>query len=515
VTAQAGPSLRRRWDRAVLRLQGRLDGEAADRTLPWALALALFALLVALDAAAIRSLAGGSGLGPWLQAAWAHRTGHRWSPVGGTDPIAGSGSLVAYPLAWATGVVPPEALFTIVQSAALAVAVVPLWRLARRDAQLRVGASITVVAVYALAPTLQRTNLSTFHPEAIALPAILAAYRHARQGDVVRYVVLVALVLACRADLGITVAMLGLLVAFGGRRDLGLPVAVAGVLWSVVALLVLSPDVPDSRLTPAGEFVARSTAPLAVLPRLVTQPVVQLRDLLAEPSVGFLVVVLAPLLFLPLLAWRKLAAALPCLALAMMADRVVQREAQAGVLDLSPAAAHIAPALAFVFIALVFALERIGTRSVSRVNVDRRVLFALLAGAALLFLTESPTSPYQEPWHWGGRDAIDGARLDAVALVPDGAAVAVSPRVTAVVAERARLVELPPDPDDLGPGRIRAVAAQVDAVLIDTSDDGIAPDGPHWTDADRTRVRRAFAAAGFGTRYDAQGIVLLLRAPGG
>ena len=43
-----------------------LDGEKADRLLPWLLAGATFAVLVALDAAAVRSLDGGSGLGPWL-----------------------------------------------------------------------------------------------------------------------------------------------------------------------------------------------------------------------------------------------------------------------------------------------------------------------------------------------------------------------------------------------------------------------------------------------------------------
>ena len=66
-TRAAGPSLRRRWQRFVLRTQGRLDGANADRFVPWLLALAVFAWYVAVEAAAVRSLDGGSGLGPWLQ----------------------------------------------------------------------------------------------------------------------------------------------------------------------------------------------------------------------------------------------------------------------------------------------------------------------------------------------------------------------------------------------------------------------------------------------------------------
>ena len=52
-------------------------------------------------------------------------------------------------------------------------------------------------------------------------------------------------------------------------------------------------------------------------------------------------VVLAPLLFLPLVSFRRFAPALPCLALAMIADRAVQQAAEVGVLNLSPVAAHM------------------------------------------------------------------------------------------------------------------------------------------------------------------------------
>jgi hypothetical protein len=82
-----------------------------------------------------------------------------------------------------------------------------------------------------------------------------------------------------------------------------------------------------------------------------------------------------------------------------------------------------------------------------------------------------------------------------------------------VVAERARLVELPPDPADLTVGRIDAVARRVDAVLLDTSDSAPGLDGPTWTDADRTRVVRAFSADGFKVLYWQQGVVLMVQPP--
>ena len=60
------PSLRRRWNRLILRTAGQLDSERFDRVLPWAFAAALFTVLVALNAATVRSLDPGSGLAPWL-----------------------------------------------------------------------------------------------------------------------------------------------------------------------------------------------------------------------------------------------------------------------------------------------------------------------------------------------------------------------------------------------------------------------------------------------------------------
>jgi len=501
--------LQRRWRRSVLRFQGQLDGEAADRLLPWAFATATFAVFVALDAAALRSLEGGSGLGPWLQTAWRRQHGGAGVPLGGVDPARGAWSLVSEPVLWAGRFVPPAAAFALVQAAAIAIGIVPLWRLARQEARLRVGASTVVVTAYVLAPTLHRANLAVFHPETIALPLLLWAYLLARRRHWRRYAVLVALVLACGASLGLTVAGLGLVLFLTGDRRPGWITALAGVAWCAVAVLVVGPDLPQGALTPAGEFVARATGPLAVIPELVAHPLTRGAELLSEPAVLFLVLVLAPLLFLPMVALRKLSGALPCLALAMIADAAVQDAAQRGVISLSPAGAHVAPALAFVFIALVFALERIGTPSVTRVNVDRRVLLALLAGATLFFVTEAPTSPYRQPWAWGSQDAVDGARLEAADRIGPSGSVAVSPSSTALVAERAEVIELPLDAANLTTRRLEGRISEVRWILLDTNGADPVTRRPYWPGTDRRRVVAVLGEQGYDVTYAAQGIYLL------
>ncbi len=508
-TSRPRSDLRRRWRRSILRLQGSLDGETADRFLPWAFAAVTFAVFLALDAAALRSLEGGSGLGPWLQAAWRREHGGVGDPLGGVDPARGAWSLIAEPVLWVGRFVPPIAAFAVVQAFAIAIAIVPLWRLAREEARLRVGAASVVIAAYVLAPTLHRANLAAFHPEAIALPLLLWAYLLARRSHWKRYAVLVALVLACGASLGVTVAGLGLVLFLTGQRRPGWITGAVGLGWSLVAVIFAGPTLPDTSLTPAGEFVARATGPLAVIPELLAHPISRGGELLSEPAVFFLVLVLAPLLFLPMVAPRKLSGALPCLALAMITDAAVQDAAQRGVINLSPAGAHIAPALAFVFIALVFALERIGTPSVTRVNVDRRVLFALLAGAALFFVTEAPTSPYQEPWGWGGRDALDGARIEAADLIGPTGAVAVSPSSTSLVAERAEVVELPLDAVNLTAERLQGRVAESRWILLDTTGTDPGSRRPYWRPTDPARVVAVLEEEGFEVVYAAQGIYLL------
>lgn len=487
-------------------MAGRLDSEGYDRFLPWVFTVVLFLMLLALNAATSRSLQPGSGLAPWLQAVWRRQNDWAGSPMAGVDPAQGSGSLVSEPILWLGRFVSPEAVFAVVQAGAIALTLVALWRLTRSEARLTVGAAVVVTVAFALAPTLHRANLSSFHPELIALPALLWAYLWARRDRWWRFGLLVALALSARADMGLTVAALGGVLVLNGKRRPGAITASVGLVWSLIALAIISPETPDRALTPAGEFVARATTPLAVLPRLFLEPVAVFKEILAEPSVLFLVVVLSPLLFLPLLAPRLLLIAVPGLVLAMVTDRAVQQFAEEGVLDLAPAAAHIGPAMGFVFVALVFALERVGEPQVTRVLVDHRVLIALLAGATLLFVTESPTSPYREPWTWGSRDARAGAILQASEMIGPEAAVAVSPTASAQVAERGRVVELAPTPSDLSSLRIDQITGVVDVVLLDASDSDL------WTVSVMEGVLDRFNTRGFEVTYNAEGIYLIERA---
>lgn len=487
--------VRRVLDRQLLRLQGRLDSDRSDQILPWAFAVGIGVVFGVLHAAQVRSLDHGSGLAPWLQAVWRRSDGGAGVPMGGLDPA--TGSPISELILLIARITDPETLFVVVQALAIGLGVVPLWRLARDSAHLRVGATCAIVIAYGLAPTLHRANLGAFHPELLALPAVLEALRQGLDRRWWRYWVMIAVILACRADLGLTAAVIGIFLVTAGRRRPGVLTIVIGTAWTAAAYLVLRPDLPARRLTPADEFVARSTGPLGAVGDVVADPLGAIGTLFSEPNVGFLVVLLAPLVFLPMVSPRRLLMAVPGLILAVVADEAVHRRAEIGVLDLSPAAAHIGPVVAIVFFALVFALERIGESSVTRINIDRRVLLALLTGAVLLFVVESPTSPYRHPWTWGGRDAADGARMAAVDIVGDDEAVAASPSVSPLLARRAHISELPPDPAALSDRRLDRFTQRVSIVVLDTTAVDVDGSPSPWTEETRAATLGRFAETGF------------------
>ena len=169
-----GPALRRRLDNLALRWHAQLDSDWSDRSLPWILAGAGFVLLSGLALARTRMF--GRGRPGQLHAGCvADRRGHpaRLTILGSTcSTCTGRCSSIRWPC-W-PGYPPRAEMLVVVQSAALAVTVLPLWRLARRVVALRVGATTCLVVAYLFYPAVQQVNVADFHPVALAIPALVA-----------------------------------------------------------------------------------------------------------------------------------------------------------------------------------------------------------------------------------------------------------------------------------------------------------------------------------------------------
>jgi uncharacterized membrane protein len=501
------PGIRRRLDTLALRAQARLDAEWADHTLPWLLAAALFVVLLAMSLAVVRQLDGGPGLAQWTQAAWHVRRGQPpVSSLTGTNLVEEQWSFIALPVLWLSRWIPTSQLLGGIQALALGLAVVPLWRLARTVFDLRLGTTAAVIGAFALAPAVHAANLSLFHPEVLAVPALAGAVLWRRQAHWGRYWVCIAVILACRADLGLTVAAMGIVAVLDGDLRVGVVSLVVGLGWTVAAVIVLDPQLPSETLTAAEAFAASGTAPLAEVRYLLTDPGEVLGDLFAQGSLPILVALLAPLLFLSLSAPRSLIPAVPPLALGIAAGQAVQDTSEVGVPEGSFGAALAVVAVVPITVGGVVALSRIGRRSITRVNVDHRIVASIVAASLILFVQNAPSSPYQQPWAWGSRDQVDAARLMAAEGIDPDVDLTVSPQLGAQVAERRVLRESPlgPPPPDV------EWRPTTDTVLLDTTVEG--SDGaPLWDDDDRRAVLSSLSGQGYEVAFDANGIYRLER----
>jgi uncharacterized membrane protein len=484
-------SYRRRIDNVVLRWQARLDSDWSDRTLPWLLATGLFVILLLLSLARLRSLEGTADLAAYTQAVWLINA--KLDPIvtigQDTNVLATHAAFVLYPVSLLGHVMPTAYALVTLQAGALALTLVPIWRVARRLADLRVGGAFTLVLVYALYPTLHTVNLAGFFPEVLALPAIVYAAYYGLSKHWRRFVACCIFIVICRADFGLIVAGLGALVWASGRKTEGRLVCFGGLLYAVVAVLVIEPHL-GSGTSHVESFEAFGTTPLGVVGGLFAHPGDVFHAITREQNFDLFVTLFAPVAFIPLLAPRYLLPVLPLELFYLVSS--VPPEVVYGQQTIA--------ITAFVFIASAFALAKVGRRGIERITVDRRVLAVMVLAATVFFVRDSVTSPYRSPWAWGGQDIVDRARLDTEQQVGDRS-VRASPSVLVDLAERQHVYELAPDaaPDP------EAIGAGVDAVIID--DRSVSG----WSASDHQAVRRGLEGSGFDRVSDEQGIELFLR----
>lgn len=466
---------RNRLDWLLLRWQARLDARWADRALPWAIATVLFLVFFTAALARVDRLGGGAELARASQAAWHLAAGRApETTIGEHVNFFGVRLPLGFvPVAAVTRVLPPTIVLLAVQAASLALGVVPLWHLARKVTNLRIGASVALVLAYALHPALADLDLADFNPAAVAMaPLLLAAYAGER-GQWTRFALACVATVVWSSELGLVIMAMGVMLALRGERKVGIRTAIGGLAWTTITLFLIEAPLGTGLVAPDA-FTAYGDSGLEVLLQMVRNPFRLLGELIVDENIRLVVWVLAPLLFLPLVSFRKLIPALPLQVLYLVADVPVVG---------ADGGARTVPLLAFAFVATPFALERLGRSSIDRVLVDKRLLGLLAAAVATALLTTSALAPSAEPWRADGPNE-DDARA-AIAAVPPLVAARVPVELATELSERRRLELLAPgeqDPERLTDG--------VDVVILDESRLGLEA-------AERFQLRRRLEDEGF------------------
>ena len=475
----------------MMRWQARLEAGWADRYIPWIGAAVLALLYFSLAEARVRSLDAGSDLASTAQGMWLISHGH--SPdltITGSHLLAQHLPLGMYPVAYLTRIFPTIPTLLMLQALGIAMGLVPLWAIARNVAGLRVGAAVAIGVAYGASPTLNNLNLSDFHPAAVAVAPLLAAALLAFQGRWRAFAIVSFTAVLWSAELGLVIAGLGVLIVLMGARQIGTLTILAGFAWTVVAVLVLEPRYGSTGFIAPGAFKAYGSNAFSIAGGMLIHPHKVIGDLLDAENIRLIVALLAPLLFLPVLAPRYLVPALPLQALYLVADVPVRGN---GTNEFG------LPLTVFAFVAAIFALNRMGRRSIERVVVDRRVLIALAVGAIGFFCTDALNSPYQRPWKWGREDASDRARHEVADSLAEAIPVRASPTMLPLLAERPAVYPLGGAPDARA-----ATSSGVNRVVVTAQD-------VQWSAEQWQQFRGGMALQQFVLVYDRDGVKVYTR----
>ena len=237
-------------------------------------------------------------------------------------------AFIFYPLALLYKIYPDVHWLLFVQAISLALGAWPSWSLARQ-AGLNEQKSIAVAAVYLLYPAVFNVNLFDFHPEVIALPAILAAILAARLNKTLWFCAAIVLVLSCKAVLSLTVAAMGLwLLCFDKKRNCGLIALFLGAGWFLVATQAVIPYFNQGREHAGiGRYQYLGNSVFEIVINLIVKPNLVLGRLFSLDTLEYLA-----LLLLPVIWWLSprqltpLISAVPMLAMNILSDIPAQRD---------------------------------------------------------------------------------------------------------------------------------------------------------------------------------------------
>jgi uncharacterized membrane protein len=184
-----------------------------------------------------------------------------------------------------------------VQAICLALGALPTWMLARQ-AGLTPSLSSAMAIAYLLYPVIFNVNIFDFHPEVMALPAILAAIWAARAGKTVWFCVAIVFILGCKDALSLTVAAMGVwLLVFEKRRFYGLFALVAGLGWFLIATKWIIPTFSGAEPAAVKRYAYLGDSVMGIAKNLVLQPGIVLGRIFSLGTLRYLALLVSPLLW--------------------------------------------------------------------------------------------------------------------------------------------------------------------------------------------------------------------------
>lgn len=354
-------------------------------------------------------------LGIKAQVIWNTSQG-RWfaSSVEVTHYLGDHVQLIFLPLALLYRLWPDVRLLLTLQAVVLAAGVFPLYEITLRRLESRPFA-LAFSFFYLCYPALGFINRFDFHAVSFSIPLFLLAYWSLEHRRLWLTTLLLSLALSCREEVGLTVGAFGLYAMLIRReRKWGGLWTLMGIGWSLMALFVVIPAFRGAASDTLSRYGWLGDSPVAMLHTLLTRPgfVMQHQFVEAPFRWQFLLRLLLPLGFLPLLGPAVLAVGLPTLVYNLLSEAPPQS---------SIYFQYVSPVIPFLFLAAVEGLARLDGRLRSsparyRWQAALGLIMAVCTLSALVLdnpFAKPIRAPYFEVYAW--EEALDREAFERVA----------------------------------------------------------------------------------------------------
>lgn len=203
-----------------------------------------------------------------------------------------------YPVGWLYKIYPSVYWLLIIQAICLALGTLPTWHLAKQTG-LSSKKSFAVALMYLLYPLIFNLNLFDFHPEVMALPAILAAILAARQDKIFWFTLAIIWVVGCKDALSLTVGAMGFwLFFFEKKRVCGAIALGAGFAWFLIVTQSLIPYFKDGKGPGGvGRYAYLGDSVFAIIKNIFLKPNLVLGRIFSGETLVYFTLLLSPVIW--------------------------------------------------------------------------------------------------------------------------------------------------------------------------------------------------------------------------
>jgi len=322
-------------------------------------------------------------------------------------------------------------LLLVLQTIFLAAGAIPVFLIAKERLKNSL-LSLALASSYLLYPALQWLNRDHFHPETIATPCLLFAFYFAMKRRYLPFAILAVLAALAKEDVSLILIMLGIYIAVTYNPRVGIATSILSLAYFAVGMRLVLPHFNE-----AGFFYINNYAHLGstlgeIISNSLTNPGLVLSIILEERKLIYLLQLLAPIAFLPLVSIEVFLIALPALF-----SNLVSRQGYMDTIHFH----YTATIIPFVYVASILAIEKFGLRQKGKLLAAGVIIVAAIS--TNYFLSPSPISQNFNQGYWNNTNERRGAIESALSSVPKDAGVSAAYYMVPHLTHREKIYEFP------------------------------------------------------------------------